>query len=263
MYDIRVKFIRGEEVKFISHLDLMKTFGRAVRRSRLPISYSQGFNPHPQMVFGLPLAVGVTSEAEYADIELVSDMEPDDFIRALNRQLPQGLLLLEGKRRQSKANIMASVVMGDYAVLARCEEDGAPEQLKEKLERFLALPEITVVKESKGGSRQVDIRPMILRLEAVLPDTWGKREDKASLWAVRRVRDLQDPGKNSGEGLCLLSARLSAGSSANLKPELLVAALNETLHTGLEVLGVHRTELFVRSKSGAVVKPLDDVALSG
>src|SRR5690242_15350351 len=71
--NIRTKFRRSDEVKFISHLDLMKVFERAIRRARLPIAYSQGFNPHPGMVFGLPLSVGVTSDAEYGDFEITDD----------------------------------------------------------------------------------------------------------------------------------------------------------------------------------------------
>jgi radical SAM-linked protein len=63
LYSIRVKFERSQEVKFISHLDMMKAFERALRRAGLPIGYSKGFNPHPLMVFGLPLSVGMTSQA--------------------------------------------------------------------------------------------------------------------------------------------------------------------------------------------------------
>ena len=70
MIRLRVKFTRGEEVKYISHLDMLKVFERALRRANIPIAYNKGFNPRPQIVFGLPLSVGVTSESEYADLEI-------------------------------------------------------------------------------------------------------------------------------------------------------------------------------------------------
>ena len=107
--DLRIKFIRGEEVKFISHLDLMKVFERASRRANIPIAYSQGFNPHAHLIFGLPLSVGVTSQAEYADIELTEILEPESFVTRLNKELPKGLIIIEAKARQSKVNIMASI----------------------------------------------------------------------------------------------------------------------------------------------------------
>ena len=88
MVNLRVKFIRGEEIKFISHLDLMRVFERALRRSEIPVAYSKGFNPHPQMVFGLPLSVGVTSQCEYADFKIEDNIEPNEFIQRLNDNLP-------------------------------------------------------------------------------------------------------------------------------------------------------------------------------
>ena len=102
MSDIRIKFIRGEEVKFISHLDLMKVFERASRRANIPIAYSQGFNPHAHLIFGLPLSVGVTSQAEYADIELTEELDPENFMLGLNKQLPKGLIIVAAKARNTK-----------------------------------------------------------------------------------------------------------------------------------------------------------------
>ena len=65
MNKIRARFRRGEELKYLGHLDLMRLFERAIRRARLPIEHTTGFNQHPKIVFGLPLGVGVISEADY------------------------------------------------------------------------------------------------------------------------------------------------------------------------------------------------------
>jgi radical SAM-linked protein len=123
MNSIRVRFVRGNEVKFISHLDLMKVFERALRRSRLPIAYSQGFNPHPQMVFGLPLSVGVTSSCEYADFELSYELAAEDFTARLNMQLPKGLHITRAGQIGTKNNIMKSVAAAAYNVLTDAGND--------------------------------------------------------------------------------------------------------------------------------------------
>ena len=77
----RIKFEKREEVKYIGHLDTMRTFTRCIKRTELPIKFSSGFNPRVQLSFALPLAVGVTSECEYFYFELNGDVEPDFFVR--------------------------------------------------------------------------------------------------------------------------------------------------------------------------------------
>ena len=68
MQRIRISFSRGEKVKYISHLDLMRLWERALRRASIPIAYSQGFSPHPKISIAAPLPIGVTSDGEFMDI---------------------------------------------------------------------------------------------------------------------------------------------------------------------------------------------------
>jgi radical SAM-linked protein len=70
MQRLRLKFGRGEDLKFLSHLDLMRLWERALRRAGLPLAYSEGFTPHPQIALAAPLLVGVTSDAELMDVSL-------------------------------------------------------------------------------------------------------------------------------------------------------------------------------------------------
>ena len=70
MISVRIKYAKGESVKYVSHLDTLKTFTRAARRADLPLKYSQGFNPHPHMVFGLPSSVGMMSVCECSDSDI-------------------------------------------------------------------------------------------------------------------------------------------------------------------------------------------------
>jgi radical SAM-linked protein len=93
MQRLRVRFTRGEELKYISHLDLMRLWQRALNRAGIALAYSEGFNPHPRMSLAAPLALGVTSEAELMDIVLVKFMSPHAFTAAVSRQLPQGIVM--------------------------------------------------------------------------------------------------------------------------------------------------------------------------
>ena len=95
MQKIKVKYRKGEEVKFISHRDLMRAFQRAIRRADLPVAYSQGFNPHMKISWGNALKVGAASEAEFAEIQIDGWIRPHELVERLNRQLPRGLEILE------------------------------------------------------------------------------------------------------------------------------------------------------------------------
>ena len=84
-YKLRTRVIKGSEVRFISHLDFMNTLTRALRRANLPIAFSQGYNPRPQISFASALAVSLTSESEYIDFELTKDLDQAEFRLRLNK----------------------------------------------------------------------------------------------------------------------------------------------------------------------------------
>jgi len=92
---IQIKYTKGEEVKFISHRDLMRVMQRAVRRADLPITYSQGFNPHMKISWGQALKVGATSAGELATLQMQDWVKPDEIMAKLNQSLPQGIAILE------------------------------------------------------------------------------------------------------------------------------------------------------------------------
>lgn len=275
---VRIRFIRGEDVKYISHLDLMKVFERAIRRARLPIAYSQGFNPHPQMVFGLPLSVGVTSEAEYADFDLAADINPEFFMVRLNDELPAGLQIVDIGVKETKSNIMASVVKASYDILVSSNEKPEMNVIDDSINGFLSQTVFTVKKESKSGTRDVDIRPMIHGLEAKsvscnrlevngpvnsVDNNYGKC--CTNIWLqeyVSRLFYVETRGLDyKPENIFCLSALLSAGSAANLKPELLISALDDFAGLGLKIAKIHRTGLYV-TKGDRALEPLDAAVLT-
>lgn len=236
MVNIRVKFKRGEEVKFISHLDLMKVFERAIRRARLPIAYSQGFNPHPGMVFGLPLGVGVTSDAEYGDFEVTDEnLSMNQFVERLNSQLPQGLEILAARQRQSKQNIMATISAAEYVVTAGASTEWDEKALKPGIHKYLAQKEIFIKKKTKSGVKDTNIRDMIFDLDF----------EVQPLGALNIIR---------------FNMLVSAGSKANLKPELVLESLFGILKADYEIDRIHRAKLFVKAQE-QLLDPMDGQVL--
>jgi radical SAM-linked protein len=238
---IRIRFTREEDVKFISHLDLMKVFERAVRRSGLPIAYSQGFNPHPHMVFGLPLSVGVTSDGEYADFELTRHIQPQQFMDVLNASLPEAIRITSAGEKLSKTNIMAAIAGADYALSIFSEEAVSLEEAASRLKALMAMDSIKVLKEGKGAAKEVDIRPLIhstdIAAAGQLPFGY---ETFASAFVIH--------------------TRFSAGSAANLRPELFVKALVEKAGLPVAASRLHRRALYV-DNGGILTDPMDKVVL--
>lgn len=239
---IRVKFIRGDEVKFISHLDLMKVFERALRRAGIPVLYSKGFNPHPQLVFGLPLSVGVTSESEYLDLKIEGSININEFMDKLNNCLPKGVTLIDAKERKTNTNIMASIVAASYQIIVTSSKFKNLDEIKDIINKFVDLKEIVVKKQTKRRIKDVDIRPMIYNIDTKIctPKTNGQIDKKAY----------------SENNLLCFSLLLSAGSAANLKPVLLIEALNEIFDSDFDIIKIHRTGLFI-GKKDKLVNPLD------
>jgi hypothetical protein len=94
---LRARLAKLDRARFLSHRDLQRTLDRALRRSGLPVAYSQGFTPHPRISYGPALATGYSSEAEFFDLELASPVDPDGFRDRLNGSLPAGLQILEAR----------------------------------------------------------------------------------------------------------------------------------------------------------------------
>jgi radical SAM-linked protein len=214
----------------------MKVFERAIRRARLPIAYSQGFNPHPGMVFGLPLSVGVTSEAEYGDFEVTDDdLSISGFVERLNAQLPQGLEILSAKARQSKQNIMSIIAASEYVVVVGTKSDCNDKDIKSSIHRYLAQNEIIIEKKTKSGIKDTNIRDMIFDLNF----------------------ELQPCGTFN---IIKFTMLVSAGSQSNLKPDLLIESLSRFLNLDFEIDKIHRTKLFVKVQD-QLLDPMDGLVL--
>jgi len=178
-----LRYERDQRVKYVSHLDFVRMFGRALRRAHLPIAFSEGFNPHPLLTFALPLSVGYTSECEILEIVLTESVPSEEIVERLNNVLPDGVRVISahvGKSNMKKLDIAL------YEVY--------PQKTPAGILDFLLMNEILIEKKTKSGIKETDIRPDI-------------KDIKVSLEKIEMI--------------------LSAGSRANLKPEVVIAAMNK------------------------------------
>ncbi|MDF2892651.1 MAG: hypothetical protein K0R80_3018 [Clostridia bacterium] len=220
MINVRLKFTKGSEVKYISHLDLMRTFMRVVRRAEVPIAYSGGFNPHPEMSFGAPLSLGVISLAEYVDINLAQEVPLSELVDKLNQYMPMGIKVLGAIKLPEKfKSAMALITHAKYSIKAYID-DADTKELKEKLNSFINQEQILAQKKQPKKNfqiKEVDIRPMILEMN---------------------FDGCQD-------GICIFSCLLHSGSKANLKPEMLMQAFSDYVGLNFNRTTITREEVFV------------------
>jgi radical SAM-linked protein len=234
---LRVKFIKGEGVKYISHLDLLKTCERAMRRADAPLSYTKGFNPHPVMVFGLPLPVGVTSECEYMDVGLNKNIRPEEFIKTVNSQLPHSLSILSAWEEKENKNIMSMIVRAVYIISVCTEMKTGIKYLQGKIDSILNERSIVIGKKVKRGMKEVDIRPLIYGIEVSQCEKDGEKSEKASF-----------------TGKIEIKIRVAAGSRANLNPVVFTDFFKKSCEKSIIIQRIHRSELLIE-REGVIETP--------
>lgn len=159
MVKLRMEITKGEEIRYISHLDFARAIERSIRRSGLPAAYSEGFNPHMKMAFASALGVGITSDCEYMDIELKEEKNLADITEALASQLAPGIKLKRAKYiHTASASLMSLVNMAEYMIHVPFREGTHGAIVKENIERFNQAEQVMFVRESSKGRREMDIK---------------------------------------------------------------------------------------------------------
>lgn len=186
--NVRIVFSKTGRAKYVSHLDLMRTMTRAMRRAQIPLWYTEGYNRHPYMTFAAPLSLGHEGLRETVDIRLEEDMPYEDLVSRLNEVLPDGLRAVEAAEAVDKAK---ELVAAEYELTLYCSEALAVSAL--------LAPQLTVEKRTKKKTmKTVDLRPYFENA------------------AVEEV----------GEEQCLLKVHLPCGSAETINPALFVTALS-------------------------------------
>jgi len=207
----RLKFSKIGNGKYISHLDLLRCFVRAIARAKLPIKYSEGFNPHPSIVFLLPLPIGVTSVCELADMEFTENLPRETIKERLNEVLPPDLEVIEVGIPTSKAR---DLMCAGYNITFE-HETGVDAN---KMEEFLSRPEIMITKRTKRGEKEINMAEYITKFEFL-------------------ARTPQ---------IVILNILLSASSEMNLKPNVAADEIEKALGCEFDSVTIERKEIYFR-----------------
>lgn len=153
MKNVRVWFKKTGTAKYVSHLDLARCMSRALKLSKLPIWYTEGFNPRIYMTFAMPLSLGVSGERECMDIRLTEDTPFAEVAERLNAHLPRDIHVFEVTEPEQKFD---AVEFADYEIVLETADSGI---LAEKLKALLSRDSISVLKHTKKGEKEFDIKP--------------------------------------------------------------------------------------------------------
>lgn len=198
-----IKFTKGEGIKFIGHLDLMRTIQRIIRRSGLPIEYSKGFNPHMALSIAQPLSVGVYSDGEYLDLVLTEEMKEEDVINELNSCAPPTIKFLHANSVEIIENVkrlpqaMALLDGARYTIKVKLNSE---ENVQEDIVNVLNESNWEIIKKSKKGEKLTDIKPLVKEFKYWIKD-----------------------------GELIINALIATGSRENLSADLLVTFLKDKI----------------------------------
>jgi len=217
------EFGKTGRLRYISHLDLQRFMQRALRRTDLPVSYSQGFSPHPQMAFASALAMGWSSDVEILDVKLTEAVDEEHAREQLDRALPPEMPVYRARLVDDRfPAMMAQLVWADYRI--ELSGDTAPAVIS-AIDGYMAEESVIAMRKTKSGEKPADIRKMTANLTA----------DGQTLYA-----------------------RLMLTEQATVKPDLLLNTLAERAGVQPCEARIHRTALLAAEKNG-VASPLMDL----
>ena len=153
---LRIRFKKLGRLQYISHLDLVRTMSKILVRAKLPMWYTEGFNPKPKMIFAAPLSIGAESMCEFMDVRLTKKLPPKEVIDVLNKNMTEEMQVLEAYYPTEKFTELKWL---KYTMKIRSEMDSA--LLAEKCNELFAKEQILVFKKTKSGEHNVDIKPLI------------------------------------------------------------------------------------------------------
>ncbi|MFA5182866.1 MAG: TIGR03960 family B12-binding radical SAM protein [Syntrophales bacterium] len=163
----RLSFQKKGVSRYLSHLEVASALSRGIVQSGLKFIYSEGFHPHPKISFAVAAAVGLESEGEYCDIQII---KPPEAVAALperiNRYLPEGMTVFEMVELPQAARSLTELIRGfQYrALLPDTLDEARLIHLEERIDAFLRAPQFTIAKTIKERTVIKDIRPLVSHL---------------------------------------------------------------------------------------------------
>lgn len=156
--------VRGT-LSFLSHLEIMRLWQRAMLRCHLPIAWSQGFNPRPKLSLGPARNVGVEGLSEYLDAEFSESVRAEEVMSKLNEVLPDGVKVLDLRELAPGSKMLEAVI--NEAMYKITFLQVLPEDAKEKIAAFLAAEQCLYLRQSPKGEKEIDLRSYVLGIEIV------------------------------------------------------------------------------------------------
>lgn len=158
-------FEKGERIRHIGHLDIQRSVQRGLRRSGLPVAYSNGFNPHILITFASALSTGACGKREIMDVTMAEEVSPEEFLEKMNRAMPPEMRLSEARVLDQKhPALMASLRAAKYDLLIRDAEQA--EKLAAAIPAMMARETVTAMRKTKTALKECDIKPLIYDLKA-------------------------------------------------------------------------------------------------
>lgn len=214
MEKLRVIYSKSKEAIYLSHLDTLKVFCEALARANIPVEFSKGYNPRPEITFAHPLSVGIESTGEIFEVILSEYVEAPYFIKQMNNVLPSGLTILSVDYvAMNEKNIMSRVYASTFLITfiyseeklkdkTKREIEDIKKYYKKQMEKYLAQRNILVLKKSKDRMERIDIKTQIINSEFILDGS--------------------------------LEITVSSGSKKNLKPSFIMDGYNEFIDEKME-----------------------------
>ena len=230
---LRMQITKDRDIRFISHLEYVRTIERAIRRAKLPAAYSEGFNPHMKFALASALGVGVVSYTEFVEIELYEDVDVRTAAEALAKALPRGIrVLMADSVDTHHAALMAQAAGAAYKVTLPYAESIAEVVAKYNAEASLLFKKSAP--KTKLGYKEIDVKFFIPELEAV---------------------------EEQGNTIFTFECKITPGGS--MKAVDLLNALNE--HYGLnlpvELADIERLRLYRLAKNGKKISMMNTDAI--
>ena len=194
---LRVKFKKVGSLQYISHLDLVRTMHKVVTRAKLPLWYTEGFNPKPKLIFAAPLSIGTESVTEFVDIKLIDDIPPEEAMRRMNDNMADEMQVLDAYYTESKPTELKWLSYRMTVVTA-----GAGQGLADKCNELFASDSVMIEKKAKPGDE-----PKCFDLKPLISSVLVKFDE--------------------GSRALVIDAVLSSDSSSFLNPEYIIKALRK------------------------------------
>lgn len=215
MREVRLRFSKTGQAKYISHLDINRVFSRALARAKINLWYTQGFNPRPYMSFSLPLSLGVESYCENVDLRILDDLTDEEIKDRMNNALPLGIRIVDVYEDFMDCH---DIVYSDYVYKFEFKDN---ETALEKINAVLESDEILAQKKAKQGKRRIlketDIKQFIVKYNASIRDN-----------------------------NIVLNIRLLAGPDKNLNPTLLFDTIIRLIDMDYEWKSIGRISLLTK-----------------